>query len=475
MPVNFLTDIEHIIVVMLENRSFDHLCGWLGRGDGLQPTMFNRLNPANPASPDVFVTNDAEWLGDLTVDPSHAVLDVNVQLFGRTIEPSPPIATNVGFVLDYSNQPGTTPADAGNVMKAFDPSKLPVLSTLAREFVLCDRWFAAVPGQTWPNRFFVHAATSGGFVDNNFRNYAFRTIYDNLEEQGYSWAIYFHDFPQSITLSSLRKPEYRGRFKNSHQFFVDLRTGNLPAYSFIEPRYFDFLRWKANDQHPPHDVRLGEHLIADVYESLRRSSLWDSSLLFVLHDEHGGIFDHVPPPATVNPDGLVSVTPPFDFTRLGVRVPSVIISPHVDKGVVDSTVYDHTSILATVRELFNLPDALTERDRQANTISRNLKAQTRTDTPMTLARPQEPTADGFHAASAVAKMTASHVIQDLANGQASTAPLSEFQASLVEAANALQVEQPPRAGVLTLARLVDNQHEGAVHVRETATRMLRKE
>jgi phospholipase C len=475
MAVKFQTGIEHIIVLMLENRSFDHMCGWLGRGDGLQPTMFNRLNPANPASPQVFVTRDAEWLGDLTVDPSHAVLDVNVQLFGRTIEPSPPVATNVGFVLDYANQPGNTPANVGNVMKAFDASKLPVLSTLASEFVLCDRWFASVPGQTWPNRFFVHAATSGGFVDNNVRNYTFRTIYDNLEEQGYAWAIYFHDFPQSLTLSSLRKPEYLGHFRDSHQFFVDLSAGNLPAYSFIEPRYFDFLRWKANDQHPPHDVRLGEHLIADVYESLRRSPLWDSSLLFVLHDEHGGIFDHVPPPETVNPDSLVSLTPPFDFTRLGVRVPSVIVSPRVGKGVVDSTVYDHTSILATVRELFNLPQSLTERDRQANTVSRNLKPQTRTDTPTTVPRPPEATADMFHADSATAKMTAAHVVQDLAHGEASTAPLSEFQGSLVAAANALQTEQPPRAGVLTLARLVDNQHEGALHVRETATRVLRRE
>ena len=233
MPVNFRTDVEHIIVLMLENRSFDHMCGWFSRGDGLQPTMFNRRDPANPASPKVLVTRDADWLGDLTVDPSHAVLDVNVQLFGRTIEPSPPVATNVGFVLDYANQPGTPAADTGNVMKAFDPSKLPVLSTLARIHPL--RPLVRVgAGPDLANRFFVHAATSGGFVDNNFRNYTFRTIYENLEEQGFSWAIYFHDFPQSLTISSLRMPQHLGRFKNSHQFFVDSDSGNLPAYSFIE-------------------------------------------------------------------------------------------------------------------------------------------------------------------------------------------------------------------------------------------------
>ena len=97
MPVNFRTSVEHIIVLMLENRSFDHMCGWLGRGDGLQRTMFNPRDPANPASPKVFVTKDADWLGDLTVDPSHAVLDVNVQLFGSTIEPSPPVATRMSL------------------------------------------------------------------------------------------------------------------------------------------------------------------------------------------------------------------------------------------------------------------------------------------------------------------------------------------------------------------------------------------
>jgi phospholipase C len=297
MPVNFRTSVEHIIVLMLENRSFDHMCGWFGRGDGLQPTMFNRRDPANPASPKVLVTKDADWLGDLTVDPSHAVLDVNVQLFGRTIEPSPPVATNVGFVLDYANQQGTAPADAGNVMKAFDPSKLPVLSTLAREFVLCDRWFASVPGQTWPNRFFVHAATSGGFVDNNFRNYTFRTIYDNLEEQGYSWAIYFHDFPQSVTISSLRKPESlvnSGTRTSSSSISRPGVCRRIPSSSPDTSTFCDGKRtisirrttcvWRAS--------RSRRH------GSLRRSSFWDSSLLFVLHDEHGGIFAHAPP-ATV--------------------------------------------------------------------------------------------------------------------------------------------------------------------------------
>lgn len=475
MPVDFQTDIEHIVVLMLENRSFDHMCGWFGRGDGLTPQMFNREDPNDPASAPIVVTPDARYAGDLNIDPLHGLLDVNVQLFGTTTEPQPPIATNVGFVLAYARQSGTTPAGGHAIMRAFDPAKLPVLRTLAAEFILCDRWFASVPGETWPNRFFAHAATSGGWVDTQFRYYSFRTIYDNLADAGYDWAIYFHDFPQSLVLGSLRKPQYKRNFKYAAEFFRDIKTGRLPAYSFIEPRYFNFLRWKANDQHPPHDVRLGEHLIADVYEALRTSAIWNSTLFFVLYDEHGGIYDHVPPPAAVNPDGLNSVAPPFDFRRLGVRVPAVIVSPFVGRGLVDSTIYDHTSILATVRELFNLPHGLTQRDQQANTVSRNLTSHVRVDASTTLTRPPEPTADAFHADGSVAAMTADHVAEDLARGDASTAPLSGFQASLVQAANGVQPPGRPRTGVLAVARLIDNEHEGAVHVRDAAARALDKQ
>jgi phospholipase C len=359
-------------------------------------------------------------------------------------------------------------------MKCFDPARLPALTTLANEFVLCDRWFASLPAQTWPNRFFVHAATSGGFADNQFREYRFDTVYDRLDDAGYDWSIYFHDFPHAYTIASLRQPTSALHFKFAKQFFLDLKHGRLPAYSFIEPRYFDFLRWKANDSHPPHDVRLGEHLIADIYESLRRSSAWESALFIVLCDEHGGLFDHVPPPAAVNPDGKLSASPPFAFDRLGVRVPAVIISPWVQKGSVDSTVFDHTSVIATLRELFAIGGPLTRRDDVANTFTHLLQEVARADAPATLARPAEPTADTFHDDSANAAMTADHVASDMATGMASSAPLSEFQRSLVETANSLQESQPARAGVISLARLVDNEHEGAVHVRDLAARIFER-
>jgi phospholipase C len=471
MATPYLTPIRHVIVLMFENRSFDHLCGWFGRGDGLTPAIFNREDPADPTSPEAHASRDAEYVGDLTIDPGHALTDVNEQLFGATVEPTPPVAINSGFVSNYARRPGNTPAAAHRIMHAFDPVKLPVLSKLAAEFVLCDRWFASVPGQTWPNRFFVHAATSGGFADNQFREFTFRTVYERLDEAGYDWAVYFHDFPHAYTIKSLRNPLFVPHFRFASQFFADLKHGHLPAYSFIEPRYFDFLRWKANDFHPPHDVRLGEHLTADVYEALRRSSAWSSSLLVVLFDEHGGLFDHVPPPAALNPDGKVSVSPPFGFDRLGPRVPAIIVSPRVARGGVDSTVYDHSSIVASLRGLFAIGDPLGARDGAASTLLHLLQPAARDDAPRTLPRPAEPTADRLHEDGAQATMTAGHVAADMAAGLASSAPLSEFQRSLVETANALQASQPPRAGVISLARLVDNEHEGAVHVRDLAARL----
>jgi phospholipase C len=473
MPQRLRSSIKHVVVLMLENRSFDHLCGWFGRGDGLTPDTFNREDPTDPRSPIARSTRDAAYVGDFSIDAGHSLLDVNEQLFGGPV-PNPPVATNTGFVANYAKRAGNTPSSAHRIMNAFDPDKLPALSTLAREFVVCDRWFASVPGQTWPNRFFAHAATSGGFADNQFREFEFKTLYDRLHKARIDWAIYFHDFPHAYTIKSLRRPLFAPNFRFAKQFFLDLKLNTLPAYSFIEPRYFDFLRWKANDMHPPHDVRLGEHLIADVYESLRKSSAWESAALVVLFDEHGGIFDHVPPPAAVNPDGKVSATPPFAFDRLGPRVPALIISPFVEPGGVDSTVYDHSSLIATVRELYGLGAPLTARDAAANTFTHLFRKALRKNAPRTLTRPAEPTADAFHADSQAAAMTPEHVASDLATGMASSAPLSEFQKSLTDCVNALQTTQGRRAGVVNLARLLDNEHEGAVHARDLAARLFER-
>jgi len=310
-------------------------------------------------------------------------------------------------------------------------------------------------------------------VDNQPRHYGMRTIYENITGVGLKWAIYFHDFPQSLALANLTDSALAANFRFFPEFFRDLKNGTLPNYSFLEPRYFNFLSWQANDQHPPHDMQLGEHLIADVYEQLSQSSYWNKSLLVILHDEHGGIYDHELPPPAVNPDGKVSIDPPFAFDRLGVRVPAVLVSPLIAKSTVDSTLYDHTSLLATVRELFNLPDALTERDRRANTFTALLDNAVRMDKPAVTRPGDQPEATEFHEVKGAAAMTADRVLDQLGTHPSGVGQdLSEFQDSLVDLANQLDVPESPRLRVLRLARQIDDEHDAAVHVREVAAKFV---
>jgi hypothetical protein len=259
-------------------------------------------------------------------------------------------------------------------------------------------------------------------------------------------------------------------FKRFDKFYTDLEKGDMAAYTFIEPRFISFHQWKATDQHPPHDVRLGEYLIAEVYDSLRSSQFWEKSLLVVLYDEHGGFFDRVSPPDSVpSPDGKKSNHPAFDFTRLGVRVPAILVSPLVEKGQVDSTIYEHSSLPATIRTLFNLPEGLTARDKAANTFEKNLLRSTpRQDTPLTLPVPGEPEEIQRHRAllhiDALEKWRKGEVEQ----AEVSNEPLSIFQQALVGLAGLLNQKthgKVPSAPIQT-------EHEAAVHIYESLAHFL---
>ena len=458
--------IEHIVVLVMENHSYDNMLGYLPAGRGLTGKQFNRLDPLKLKTEKVFVSNDSAYV--TSPDPFHDVLSVEKQEYGD-VGKIARRARMSGFVKAYTEAAKGDVEVGKKIMQCYDPASVPAITTLAREFALCDRWHASLPGPTMPNRFFIHAATSDGVAGNDATHfYHMKTIFDLLSENGFSWNVYYGDVPQCILV------QHKGlaNFKMFHELYEDLKKGKLAAYTFIEPRFLDFLSFKSNDQHPPHDVRLGEYLIAEVYEALRSSQFWEKLLLVLLYDEHGGFYDHVPPPGPVpNPDGKVSLDPPFDFTRLGVRVPAILVSPWGERGRVDSTVYEHASLPATVRSVFGLPSALTARDQAARTFERNLTLSApRSDAPLVLPVPGD--ADQAHHQRSLLHQEAMAQMlpgaMDLA--PESHAPLTLYQQSLVQLADTLNGQTQ----AVVAPRLVQtmDEHEAAVHVQESVQRYL---
>jgi phospholipase C len=352
------TRIEHLVVLMLENRSFDHMLGFMKRENpAIDGLTGEETNLGAEEGPEVKVSGDAGDVHDLNPDPGHDFADVTQQIFS---DPAGP-ADMKGFVRDYFSI-CKNPGRAGNVMKCFTPETLPVLSTLAREYAVCDRWFAAVPSSTIPNRLFVHGASSSGSVTQDAIEAPFllKTIFESMgANTPFDYRIY--SAGASILLANRYLMLQQGKFFAYGQFAGDARRGNLPAYTFIEPAYDDDDNGNfANSQHPDFPVDRGEALISDVYYALTKSPGWKRTLLLILYDEHGGIFDHVVPPTVRRlpssaglPEVKASVDPAFDFTRLGVRVPAVFVSPCIAPNtILHDRDYEHSSVVATVRKLF---------------------------------------------------------------------------------------------------------------------------
>jgi phospholipase C len=452
--------IKHLFVLMMENRSFDHLLGFQGiRGtdpktgqptkaeDLVSPTLVNenprqdmalttsksvglpyndytfqanlpqtsvppqpvdsklKTNdpPPPPPPPPVFDTvryTVTPTAGDTIYnqhDVNHQFPNVVTQLCGEGQGTAvvgnkglinhvyPPVMepTKTGFAADYA------PSDRGNPgepMRSFAKGNLPVLTSLASEFVLCDHWFSAMPGPTEPNRMFVHAATSGVWDDsptNTDYRYIFEqkavgsdygisffhgTIFDALRRANVPFRIYTGDhYPQVGLLSGISLYDDIDDYDN---FATDLLNPSFDAaYTFIEPRY-DTISEQAglktfvnNSQHPHNSVALGEALIKSVYEAVRNSPRWNESMLIILYDEHGGFFDHVTPPA-VSPNRVEGITGQkwgFKFDQYGVRVPAVVISPWCTRNMIEHEQFEHSNIPATIEQLFGL-QPLTKRD-----------------------------------------------------------------------------------------------------------------
>jgi phospholipase C len=426
MPSN-LKSIKHFVVLMMENHSFDHLLGYSGISgtdsitglprtvDGLiegqlySQDFYDQAN-ATRSTLALPISKNAPFV--MPHDPGHEFTDVRNQMWGPF--GGPDTQENIGFVYAYSKSVGLSLEEAKGIMSAFTPDQLPVITTLAKEFAVFDRWFSPLPGPTWPNRFFVHAATSGGLVaspdPSNFKgdvttnydraclegfDFNGGTIYQALEAQKYGWRVYHGDhLPQvSVIRGMMPRLLCADGFSHLDDFAKDVAAGDLPEYTFIEPNYGNTTNFTGgNSQHPVGDIRDGERLIKLIYETLRKSSMWPETALVIMYDEHGGFFDHVRPDQGLptGDDTQLNGDPfTFGFDQLGIRVPVIVASPLIPRGMIDHQTRDHTSLLATIEGRFGLSN-LTKRDRHAPSFDVLFSlAAPRSDCPMTLPVPPD--------------------------------------------------------------------------------------
>ncbi|MGH7933791.1 MAG: alkaline phosphatase family protein, partial [Candidatus Binataceae bacterium] len=254
--------IRHVIVLMLENRPFDHMLGGLqGEISGLEG-VDTGVPPRTNYCQGVTYNQAPGAAYTLNYDPHHEYEHVRMQLSDK----------NGGFVEDLAlSYPDSTQSDRAEIMKYHAAGALPALHALARNFTVCDHWFASVPGPTWTNRFFVHSGTSigrvampNGLIDGNWHWYDQVTLYDRLNDSRKRWSFYYGDIPQSLILVHQTEPHNAARYHKMAQFYQDAAgtEADFPDFVFIEPAYY---QPGANDDHPPHDLRAGQRLIAEVY------------------------------------------------------------------------------------------------------------------------------------------------------------------------------------------------------------------
>lgn len=394
-----LDNLKHIVVLMMENRSFDHMLGGLKN----QYPKINGLtgSESNPDSNGaiVKVQPNAGFQGQLDPDPDHHFPGVDLQIFGGQ-QGEGRVANMQGFVKDYFTQTNNVNR-SHNIMFYFTPDNLPVLTNLATEFAVFNGWFSSIPGPTICNRAFAHYGTSFGQVgmDIFYILDPIPSIYERMLSGGHTAKIYYYD-QQSSTMEIVNLLKNQPQiFATYDQFISDCKLGELPDYSFIEPCYCDHPgddggQILASDQHPDHNVREGERFIANTFNAIRTNpDLWESTVLLIVYDEHGGIYDHVVPPSCT-PDGYTASASdtgtgaPFNFDRLGIRVPAVLVSPWIPRGTVvpgtedpaNEQIFEHASIPATVTKFFLQDDVKrTIREKQANTFLGLLTDQMRPD------------------------------------------------------------------------------------------------
>jgi phospholipase C len=358
---DMLPEIEHVVVLMMENHSFDSYFGTLGRGDGFRIAPDGRPRNANP--------DGAGNLVRAFPMPSACQLHALPGQDWNRSHRSWNDGRNDGFVR----------ASTAVSMGYWDETDLPFYAGLARTFPLSDRWFGSVLAQTYPNRRFLMAGTAAGIVSTT--NEALLapappngTIFDRFQAHGISWRNYFTDLPSAAIIVKTLS-DYPANLSRIDQFYVDAAAGTLPFFSLVDPNF------DTESEENPQDVRHGEQMAAKVVNAVMQSPNWERTLLIWTYDEHGGYYDHVPPPPAVRPDDIppdIDVPPdlPGMYDRLSFRVPAVIVSPFAKRNYVSHVTHDHTSVLKLIETKWNL-GALTYRDANADNLldSVNLRAR----------------------------------------------------------------------------------------------------
>lgn len=359
-----LPGIEHIVLLMMENHSFDNIWGMLGRGDGFKLNSSGDPIATNPyGNGSIQHAFHMPTTCQLPSQPSQEWLAAHNSYDNGTLD---------GFVSTPISS--TSSLRSGAVaMGYWTGDDLPFMYDLGKTFPIADRWFASLLGQTYPNRQYLIAATSRGLTDDTE---AFLTsvppngtIFNMLDKYGIGWRNYVAVYPTGATpllypISDLATETINHAAVD--QFFTDAAAGTLPQFSFIDPNY------DTTSEENPQNIVVGEAFTSDVVQALGASPLWNKTLLILNYDEWGGYYDHVPPPAALAPDDVPPMVAPGEyvydgFARYGFRIPAVVVSPYAKRNHVSHLVYDHTSVLAFLERKWNLP-SLTLRDANANDL-----------------------------------------------------------------------------------------------------------
>jgi phospholipase C len=449
--VENLQKIEHIVVLMMENRSFDHILGFLSIDDGRADVDGLTSGLANDANGTQYKIHKATSTKLVKAqDPCHSGWCVDEQVAGGMS----------GFASNYAKTrkqqfPGDTSA---TVMAYHTGAQLPVYAYLAREFCVCDRWFCSVPGATMPNRCYAVAGRAQGSRD-NIRPpiYHLNSFVRHLDRAAVSWRWYAHDEVPMLwmidplyALGHLSVPAYFDRQEplGPRSFLQAAAAGTLPAVSWIDPNFIDvnFGPEGSNDDHPPSDLQSGQDLVLKLFHGIARSPLWPTTLLVVTYDEHGGFYDHVAPKAAEDDDPT--------FRRYGPRVPALVVSPWVNEREVSHTPFDHTSIIKTILLRFcqrndgTIPD-MGARVHAANDLGHVLTAET--------PRPAPPQSDYQPLIDDISRFHAT-LLQRAMQAQAEGTPpptLTDFQEDFLAAKQELLAMRVRAAATAPLTMIPD--------------------